>query len=160
SFYWEKPHPNFPKGYHIIIDSGTRMGTGNTSFAKNPPGFGSDLKREVRERYPALINLYSQNGMIASPDRFVELDPKVKDKYGLPVPKIHFNLTPEDKAISKDATEKISEIIEASGGVITSTQRQPGVDSVHYTGTCKMGNDPKTSVLNPFLQSHDLDNLY
>ncbi|HKQ76394.1 MAG TPA: GMC family oxidoreductase [Blastocatellia bacterium] len=160
SFYWEKPHPDFPKGYHIIVDSGTRLGVGNPGFAQNPSGFGSDFKREVRERFPALINLYSQNGMIPSPERYVELDPQVKDKYGLPAPKIHFNLTAEDRAIFKDATEKISEIIEASGGVISYTQRQPGVDSVHYVGTCKMGNDPKTSVLTPFLQSHDVDNLY
>jgi choline dehydrogenase-like flavoprotein len=160
SFYWDKPHPDFPKGYHIIVDSGTRLGVGYPGFAHDPAGFGSDFKREVRERFPALINLYSQNGMIPSPERYVELDPNVKDKYGLPAPKIHFNLTAEDRAIFKDATEKISEIIEASGGVISHTQPRPGVDSVHYVGTCKMGNDPKTSVLTPFLRSHDVENLY
>src|SRR6266508_1095556 len=160
SFYWDKPHPDFPKGYHIIVDSGTRLGVGYPGFAHDPAGFGSDFKREVRERFPALINLYSQNGMIPSPERYVELDPKAPDKYGLPAPKIHFNLTAEDRAIFKDATEKISEIIEASGGVISYTQPRPGVDSVHYVGTCKMGNDPKTSVLTPFLQSHDVENLY
>jgi choline dehydrogenase-like flavoprotein len=160
SFYWEKPHPDFPKGYHIIVDSGTRLGVGYPGFAHDPAGFGPDFKREVRKRFPALINLYSQNGMIPSPERYVELDPKVKDKYGLPAPKIHFNLTTEDRAIFKDATEKISEIIEASGGVISYTQPRPGVDSVHFVGTCKMGNDPKTSVLTPFLRTHDVENLY
>jgi choline dehydrogenase-like flavoprotein len=160
SFYWDKPHPDFPKGYHIIVDSGTRLGTGNTSFAKAASGFGPGLKREVRERFPALISLYSQNGMVPSPQRYVELDPQVKDIYGLPVPKMHFNLTAEDHAIFKDATEKISEIVEASGGVITSTNRRPGVDSVHYVGTCIMGDDPKRSVLNTFLRSHDVENLY
>ncbi|MCI0389946.1 MAG: GMC family oxidoreductase [Acidobacteria bacterium] len=160
SFYWDKPHSDFPKGYHIIIDSGTRLGTGNTSFANAVAGFGPSLKREARERYPALISLYSQNGMIPSPERYVELDPQVKDIYGLPVPKIHFNLTGEDRAIFRDATEKISEIVEASGGVITSTNRRPGVDSVHYVGTCIMGNDPKRSVLSTFLRSHDVENLY
>jgi len=160
AFYWEKPHPDFPKGYHIIVDSGTRLGVGYPGFAHDPAGFGPDFKREVRERFPALINLYSQNGMIPSPERYVELDPQVKDKYGLPAPKIHFNLTTEDLAIFKDATEKISEIIEASGGVISYTQPRPGVDSVHFVGTCKMGNDPKTSVLTPFLRTHDVENLY
>jgi choline dehydrogenase-like flavoprotein len=160
SFYYEKPHPDFPKGYHIIVDSGTRLGVGYPGFANDPAGFGSDFKREVRGRFPALINLYSQNGMIPSPERYVELDPNVKDQYGLPAPKIHFNITNEDRASFNDAVEKISEIIEASGGVITYTSRQPGVDSVHFVGTCKMGDDPKTSVLTPFLQSHDVENLY
>lgn len=160
SFYWDKPHPNFPKGYHIIVDSGTRLGTGNPSFAAGMPGFGTGFKKSVRERYPALINLYSQNGMIASPERFVELDPEKKDIYGLPVPKIHFNLTTEDRAIAKDAVEKITSIIAASGGVITYTNQNPGVDSVHWAGTAKMGTDPKTSVLTPYLQSHDVKNLF
>src|SRR6185369_6400370 len=108
----------------------------------------------------SLISLYSQNGMIPTPERYVELDPEVKDIYGLPVPKIHYQLTTEDRAIAKDATEKICEIIEASGGVITNVNQLPGADSVHWVGTCKMGNDPKTSVLTPFLQSHDVGNLF
>lgn len=160
AFYWDKPHPDFPKGYHIIVDSGTRVGTGNPGYARQMEGFGGDFKRRVRDRYPALLSLYSQNGMIASPERYVELDPQVKDMYGLAVPKIHFSLTTEDRAIFKDATEKITSIIEASGGVVTNVNSAPGVDSVHWVGTCKMGNDPKTSVLTPFLQSHDVPNLH
>lgn len=160
SFYWETPHPDFPKGYHIIVDSGSRVSSTNSMFSANIEGFGADFKRRARDRAPALISLYSQNGMIPSPERFVELDPTVKDIYGLPVPKIHHHLTAEDLAISKDATEKICEIIEASGGVVTNVNPQPGSDSVHWTGTCKMGNDPKSSVLTPFLQSHDVPNLF
>ncbi|MEO6726836.1 MAG: GMC family oxidoreductase [Blastocatellia bacterium] len=160
SFYWEKPHPHFPKGYHIIVDSGSRVSSSNPMFGANIESFGAGFKRRARERAPALISLYSQNGMVPSPERFVELDPQVKDIYGLPVPKIHHQLTTEDLAISKDATEKICEIIEASGGVITNINQQPGSDSVHWVGTCKMGNDPKTSVLTPFLQSHDVANLF
>jgi choline dehydrogenase-like flavoprotein len=160
SFYWDKPHPDFPKGYHIIVDAGTRIGQGNPGFSRQIEGFGSGFKRGVRERFPALLSLYSQNGMIPSPERYVELDPEVKDIYGLPVPKVHFNLTSEDRAIFKDATEKICSIIEASGGVVTGVNQAPGVDSVHWVGTCKMGNDPKSSVLTPYLRTHDVENLY
>ncbi len=160
SFYWDKPHPNFPKGYHIIIDSGSRVSSSSPGFGQHVPGFGAGFKRRVRERAPALLSLYSQNGMIASPERFMELDPQVKDVYGLPVARIHFNLTTEDMAIFRDATEKIASIIEASGGVVTGVNGAPGVDSVHWVGTCKMGNDAKTSVLTPYLRSHDVENLY
>jgi choline dehydrogenase-like flavoprotein len=162
AFYWEKPHKDFPKGYHIIVDSGTRHGTYGAGNLRHAPGFGAELKREIRGRYPALLNLYSQNGMIPTKDRYVELDPTVKDVYGLAVPKIHFNLSTEDKASARDAVNTISEIIEASGGVITSTSNpdSPGIDSVHWVGTAKMGNDPKTSVLTPYLQAHDVKNLF
>ena len=162
SFYWEKPHKDFRKGYHIIVDGSTRHGTYGGGMYHNVPGFGADLKKEIHDRYPALINLYSQNGMVADASRFVELDAKVKDVYGLAVPKINFSLMAEDIASSNDSLNTISEIIEASGGVITSKSNpnSPGVDSVHYCGTAKMGTDPKTSVLNPYLQTHDVKNLF
>jgi choline dehydrogenase-like flavoprotein len=160
SFYYDKPHKNFPKGYHIIIDSGSRVYKGNPTFATHVPGFGSSFKQTVRARSTGLVSLYSQNGMIASPERYMELDPTVKDIYGLAVPKIHFSMTTEDKAIHQDALEKIATLIEASGGVVTNVNQFNGVDSVHWVGTMKMGNDPKTSVLNTYLQSHDVPNLY
>jgi choline dehydrogenase-like flavoprotein len=160
SFYWDKPHKDFRMGYHIIVDSGTRLGTGNPSFAGSAPGFGADFKREVRDRYPALVTLYTQNGMMPSPRRYVALDEKKKDVYGLPVPHVQFDLTEEDRACQRDAVDRCSEIFEASGGVITSAQIGNGVDSVHHAGTCKMGTDPKQSVLNPFLRTHDVNNLY
>ncbi len=160
SFYYDKPNPNFPKGYHIIIDSGSRVFKGNGGFAMNMPGFGSSFKQAVRTRSTGLISMYSQNGMIPSPDKFMELDPTVKDVYGLAVPKIHFSMTTEDQATHRDALEKIATIIEASGGVVTNVNEFNGVDSVHWVGTAKMGNDPKTSVLNTYLQSHDVPNLY
>jgi choline dehydrogenase-like flavoprotein len=160
SFYWEKPHPDFPFGYHIIVDTGARQGIGAPRFAGHVDGFGSGYKKRVRERVPALVALGTQNGMAPSPGRYVELDPEVKDAYGLPTPIIHFNLTSEDLACFRDARDRCAEIIEASGGVVTELRQRPGVDGVHYVGTCKMGNDAKASVLTPFLQSHDVKNLF
>ncbi len=160
SFYWQKQHPGFPFGYHIIVDSGARLGAESPYFAAQTPGFGAGFKRETRERFPALVRLYTQNGMIPSQGRFVELDPQVKDVYGLPVPKIHFNFTTEDRACQQDALDRCSEILEASGGEITSTEISRGIDSTHYAGTCIMGTDPKKSVLTTGLQTHDIENMY
>jgi choline dehydrogenase-like flavoprotein len=160
SFYWEKPHPEFPGGYYINIISGTSSGIGNLRFAQNMPGFGSEFKREMRETYPGLVLLDALNAMIPSPERYVELDPGVKDVYGLPVPKIHFSQTTEDVAMIRDAADRSAEIIEASGGKVLWKARSGGHDSTHYVGTCKMGTDPKTSVLTPYCRAHDVENLY
>ncbi len=160
SFYWKKPHPDFPSGYYINIISGTSSGIGKPGFAYNVPGFGSDLKREIRETYPGLVLLAALNAMIPSPERYVELDPRVKDVYGLPVPKIHFSQTTEDLAMIRDAADRSAEIIEASGGEVLQKARGGGHDSTHYAGTCKMGTDPKTSVLTPFCRTHDVKNLF
>ncbi|MGH9839743.1 MAG: GMC oxidoreductase [Blastocatellia bacterium] len=130
------------------------------SVALLEAGFGPDLKREIRETYPGLVLLDALNAMIPSPERYVELDPAVKDVYGLPAPKIHFSQTTEDLAMIRDAADRSAEIIEAAGGEVLQKARGGGHDSTHYVGTCKMGTDPKTSVLTPFCRTHDLKNLF
>ena len=160
NFYWDNPHRDFPFGYSIAVTSGTSQGIANTRAHARVLGFGTSFKREVREWLPALVRLKFQQGMQSSPERHIELDPQVKDVYGLSVPKIHFNLTSEDKACFRDAIERCSEIIEASGGVVTAKPTASEIDATHYVGTCKMGHDPKQSVVNPFGRAHDVKNLY
>ncbi len=48
----------------------------------------------------------------------------------------------------------------AAGGAVLQKARGGGHDSTHYVGTCKMGTDPKTSVLTPFCRTHDVENLF
>jgi choline dehydrogenase-like flavoprotein len=49
---------------------------------------------------------------------------------------------------------------EAAGGEVLQKPRGGGHDSTHYVGTCRMGTDPKTSVLTPFCRTDDVENLY
>ena len=60
-------------------------------FAENLPGYGSDWKKEVKSRYVAQARVWIAGGeMLARKENFVELDPEVKDHWGIPVLKIHF----------------------------------------------------------------------
>jgi choline dehydrogenase-like flavoprotein len=99
---------------------------------------------------------------LRSDSNYVEIDPEVKDSYGIPVPRIHFQWCDNDLKMWEHSKQIAKEILQASGGVYEDAgdgPESPGY-SLHETGTCRMGNDPKKFVTNRFGQTHDVANLY
>jgi choline dehydrogenase-like flavoprotein len=92
----------------------------------------------------------------------VDLDPTVKDAWGLPVSRITHKPHPNDVAMGKWQVDKNIEILEAAGArktVPVYLERSTG-NTCHQHGTARMGTDPATSVLNEWGQAHDVDNLF
>lgn len=117
--------------------------------------YGEQL-REVTRNY----NYYSRVTLIGevlpNEKNCVTLDPNIKDNYGLPVPRINFSYGENDLAIIETGVGKCKEIMEAAGGKVEFVVE----DSAHLMGTCRMGNDPRNSVVNEYCQSHDIPNLF
>jgi choline dehydrogenase-like flavoprotein len=92
----------------------------------------------------------------------VRINKDVVDKWGIPVLHIEARDTQNEVNMRKDAADTLEEIFhEAGWEVIAKTdQVNPPGYSIHEVGTCRMGNDPKKSVLNKFSQSHDMKNLF
>jgi choline dehydrogenase-like flavoprotein len=98
----------------------------------------------------------------------VEIDPQVKDFWGIPVLRIMAKRHPNDFIVGNFLAARASEIVQASGAddVFAKELQVPDrpVDSVphgqHQAGTCRMGNDPKTSVTNRYGQLHEIDNVF
>ncbi len=91
----------------------------------------------------------------------VDLDPDVKDGWGLPAMRITSTSHPDDFKAMEFFRQKSIEILEAAGA--TKVWAGPVNDSrgsAHNRGTCRMGNDPKTSVVNKFHRAHDVPNLF
>jgi choline dehydrogenase-like flavoprotein len=132
-------------------------------------GYGASLKQYVRSQYGHSIGFSGRGEMIPNPDTYCEIDPKVVDKWGIPVLRFHFAWSDHEIKMSKDMQETFRAIIEAGGGTVTSpTKPDPrgnygiseGGEIIHELGTVRMGNDPKTSVLNKNCQAHDVKNLF
>ncbi|MBV9405902.1 MAG: GMC family oxidoreductase, partial [Acidobacteriaceae bacterium] len=95
-------------------------------------------------------------------ENFVELDPHIRDIFGIPVLRMHVAWGDNERNLIKDAAVQAAEMLEAASMRnirVHSEVHLPG-DANHDVGTARMGNDPKTSVLNQFQQTHDIKNLF
>ncbi len=132
-------------------------------FAPSLPGFGSAYKKQVKSLYPAYARVWMSGGeMLARKENFVELDPVVRDKWGIPALKIHCTHSDNDEQIYADFFQRAQELFHAAKGEIIPEKPQIGVPGslIHEVGTSRMGDNPKSSVLNSFCQTHDIKNLF
>ena len=131
-------------------------------YSNRLEGFGSTFKRDIKRYYPTPVGFYCQIPTLASATNFVEIDPEVKDVYGIPVARIHFQWGENELLMWEHAKQVCHEIIKAAGGEYWGAAEQPETPgfSLHETGTCRMGDDPKKFVTNRFGQTHDVPNLY
>lgn len=125
-------------------------------------GFGAELKRAIKRFYPTPVSFYCQIPSLPSPGNFVDLDPELKDAYGIPVARVHFQWGPNELLMWEHARRTTAEVIAAAGGEQWGAGKEPYTPgwSLHETGTLRMGDDPKRFVTNRFGQCHDVANLF
>src|SRR5467141_585033 len=123
---------------------------------------GSAYKREVKRRYPTPVGFTIQAPSLRMDSNFVDIDPEAKDSYGIPKVRIHFQWDENVLKMWEHSKEVCAEIIRKAGGVYEGSANEPLIPgwSLHETGTCRMGNDPKHAVTNGVGQTHDVENLY
>jgi choline dehydrogenase-like flavoprotein len=148
----------FLRGY------GVQVGVGRSGWARgaSQPGLGAELKQRLREPGAWSITLQGYCECLPRPDNYVDLDPVRKDQWGIPIARIHWSWSDNEKAMREDVKTQAAEMLEASGckEVQTYDDDAPMGFSVHEMGTARMGRDPKTSVLNAHNQAHDVPNLF
>jgi choline dehydrogenase-like flavoprotein len=175
--WWRSEQKNdFPRGYHIEFGGGRHM-PGVSMFdgvIREQEGYGASLKKHCRSRYGTFIGFSGRGEMIPNPDTYCEIDPEVVDKWGIPVLRFHFAWSDYELKMAKDMQETFTAIVEAAGGTVFHGGRRTdsgvkdkrpygiseGGEIIHELGTVRMGDDPKTSVLNKNCQAHDVKNLF
>lgn len=155
----DNPHREpFIRGYSVYPDGGCAE---FPWYFDEIDGFGHAFKREIKRRYPSPVSFYIQAPAQRSDSNFVDIDPVVKDKYGIPAARLHFQWDQNTLRMWEHGKHACEALLRASGGEYTGhgDPQMPGY-SLHETGTCRMGNDPKKFVTNRFGQTHDVPNLY
>ncbi len=125
-------------------------------------GIGIDLKAALTEPGHWTIGMGGFGEMLPHHDNRIYLDPKVKDKWGLPVLAIDVEMKDNELRMRKDMMQDAVEFFEAAG--VKNVQGYngdyaPGM-GIHEMGTARMGRDPKTSVLNANNQVWDAPNVF
>jgi choline dehydrogenase-like flavoprotein len=151
--------PGFIRGY------GFEGSGGDTMFprhADQTPGFGAEYKKHVRDYAGAIISMGAFGEVLARYENSVDLDPELKDAWGIPVLRFHYKFGDNEYKMAEDMATTAREMFEEAGIEILGVDREVLTEgwSIHELGTSRMGNDPKTSVVNQFQQAHDVRNLF
>ncbi len=125
------------------------------------PTWGAEYKTALREQANRLMTIASFITQLPLETNTVDLDPDVKDAWGLPAMRITMSSHPDDIQCMEFFRQRSMEILEAAGAT---TVWAPPVGEArggpHSRGTCRMGNDPKTSVVDKYHRAHDVPNLF
>ena len=123
---------------------------------------GESLKDALTAPGPWRMNVYGYGECLPYADNRVTLDTSKKDNWGRPVVTIDCEFKANEKAQHEHMKITGREMMEAAGFKnisITSNMSFPG-NANHEMGTARMGNDPKTSVLNKWNQMHEVSNVF
>jgi len=148
------PYKKFLRGYGY-------EGESNIDFHWDAGGFGAAYKQALLEPR-ATLGITGFGEVLPRWDNFVEIDPIVKDVYGIPALKIHMSDGDNERAMIQDMGDTAGELLEAAGAKQIKTYAHPSAPrwALHEAGIARMGSDRKKSVLNQFQQSHDIKNLF
>jgi len=131
-------------------------------------GYGASLKADYRKFYGATVSFAGRGEMIPNDKSYCEIDPTTVDKWGIPVLRFHWNWTDHEHNQVKHMQDTFRAIIAEMGATpmspMPSRERGYGISTggsiIHELGVTRMGNDPKTSVVNKNCQAHDVKNLF
>ncbi len=164
---------DFPRGYHIEVGGGVDNppGYGVMGGIQNYPsggGYGKKLKDDYRRYYGATVGFAGRGEMIPNDQSYCEIDPVVKDRYGIPVLRFHWKWTDYEHNQVRHMHQTFRALVEEMGGQVFSSM--PTVDTgygiakggeiIHELGTIRMGNDPSKSALDSNCRAHDVKNLF
>jgi choline dehydrogenase-like flavoprotein len=128
---------------------------------------GGDLPHwgaEYKARLEAFTRITASTGHSTSlplESNNISIDPTAKDAWGIPAIRVTYKDHPDDLAMAKFLQDRSYEILDAAGA--KKVWREPIAENsggAHLLGTARMGDDPKTSVVDKFHRSHDVKNLF
>ncbi|MFM9078970.1 MAG: GMC oxidoreductase, partial [Opitutaceae bacterium] len=160
----------FARGYHIEFGGGRQMpgygtGAGMENFARG--SYGRKFKEDARRYYGSFMWFAGRGEMLPNEESFCDLDPVVKDKWGIPVLRFHWKWSEHETRQAAHMQRTFADWIIAMGGKPRAQPQadggkaiEPGGKIIHEVGGAIMGSDPRKSVTNQWCQTWDVKNLF
>ena len=136
---------------------------GPINYAKRVvSGWGRKHKAEMRQSFGRVLSLKAVGECLPKAQSFIDLDPKQQDAFGLPLARINTHLVDMDMRRLAFMAKTTRDILRASGAddIFEEYGAYDFFSSTHVFGTCRMGTDPQTSVVDPYGRSHGWKNLW
>jgi len=131
------------------------------SLPPGTPQWGKGFKDVLSHNFTRTVEIFSHGTSLPVENNSFSLDPDLKDAWGLPALRMTYKDHPDDLRLTDWLNARASELLDAAGAVKKwSFPAQEQQFAVHLLGTCRMGKDPKTSVINSDHQTHDVKNLF
>ena len=129
--------------------------------------YGQAFKEDCRRYYGSFMYFDGRGEMIPNQDCYCEINPSEVDQWGIPTLRFHWKWSEHELNQARHMQHTFRDIIEAMGGQVLSTVQDDGANAIarpgqiiHEVGGVIMGSNPKSSVLNQFCQSWEVDNLF
>jgi gluconate 2-dehydrogenase alpha chain len=130
------------------------------------PKWGSKWKRAVAENYLKCVGIGTHGAVMSHRGNYLDLDPTYRDVHGRPLLRMTFDFTENEHRMSDFLTDKAAAVAKAMKPREIAVSRRKGhydivpYQTTHNTGGAIMGADRNTSVVNRYLQSWDVPNLF
>lgn len=154
-------------GYIAVIQTGGRP-IQQMLLPKGTPQWGSRWKQAIKDYYLYTINVQTHGTVMSHRDNYLDLDPTYRDVFGQPLLRMTFDWKENEIKMTQFVTGKAKEIAEAMGGKSIEVDVKKFGDhydtrvyqTTHNVGGAVMGQNPKNSVVNRFLQTWDVHNVF
>ena len=125
------------------------------------PSWGAEFTRALRGYYTHSVRFVSHLTSLPLASNTVSLEPDQRDRWGRPGLRLTYTDHPDDMRAKQWFRDRMQELMEAAGATHVWNQPVLPIDGgVHLLGTARMGNDPRTSVVDRLHRAHDVPNLF
>ncbi len=147
---------NWPEVWKDSAASGQQGG-----LPPDAPRWGKAFKDTLAHNFGRTMQIFAHGTSLPVENNSFSLDPDLKDAWGLPALCLTYKDHPDDLKLWAFQNERAHELLDAAGAQKKwSSPVKESEFAVHLLGTCRMGNDPKTSVINSDHRTHDVKNLF
>jgi choline dehydrogenase-like flavoprotein len=129
--------------------------------APGEPQWGASYKKHLEQNYTRHMTILGSTTSLALDSNNISIDPTHKDKWGRPSIRVTYRDHDDDLAMARFLQDRALEIFDAAGAKKSwgeAVEHQSG--GAHLLGTCRMGDDPESSVIDKFHRTHDIPNLF
>jgi choline dehydrogenase-like flavoprotein len=125
------------------------------------PRWGAAYKAQIQQNFTRTAEVFCHATSLPVETNSISLDPDLKDEWGLPATRVTYKDHPDDLKTCQYLLDRAMELLDATPALRKWSYPVSEQEfAVHLLGTCRMGNDPKTSVINSDHRAHDVPNLF